>query len=139
MKLIQRISVLHLHFPRKLSSAKKKGGPCTITACTVVHAVTKASSQSNRNGQNSTIFGPETPWTDFMKLGIYDHTCKSMWRCDNVGGLGEDVTCHMFWFGFRQLLFFYLYFWDRSQPTAVGGCWLTVVFMTCSAMQRDDV
>ena len=21
-----------------------------------------------------------------------------MWRCDNVGGLGEHVTCHMFWF-----------------------------------------
>jgi len=22
----------------------------------------------------------------------YDHTCKSIWRCDNVGGLGEHVT-----------------------------------------------
>ena len=25
----------------------------------------------------------------------YDHTCKSMWRFDNVGGLGEYVTCHV--------------------------------------------
>jgi len=23
---------------------------------------------------------------------------KSVWRCDNVGGLGEHVTCQMFWF-----------------------------------------
>ena len=22
---------------------------------------------------------------------VYAHTCKSMWRCDNVGGLGEHV------------------------------------------------
>ena len=28
----------------------------------------------------------------------YDHTCKSMWRCDNVGGLGEHVKKHMLWF-----------------------------------------
>jgi len=24
-----------------------------------------------------------------------NHTCKSIWRCDNMGGLGEHVTCHM--------------------------------------------
>jgi len=39
-----------------------------------------------------------------IKLGIcritwhrYDRPCKSRWRCDNVGGLGEHVTCHVFW------------------------------------------
>jgi len=25
----------------------------------------------------------------------YDQKCKSMWRCDNVGGIVEHVTCHM--------------------------------------------
>ena len=39
-----------------------------------------------------------------MKLGIYNYTsgcdnvCKSVWRCDTVGGLDEHVTCHVFWF-----------------------------------------
>ena len=28
----------------------------------------------------------------------YDHTCKSMWCCNNVGGLSKHVICHMFWF-----------------------------------------
>jgi len=30
--------------------------------------------------------------------GEYDHTCKSMWGFDNVGGLDEHKTCHMFHF-----------------------------------------
>jgi len=23
----------------------------------------------------------------------YDHTCKSVWHCENMNGLGEHVTC----------------------------------------------
>jgi len=34
-----------------------------------------------------------------------------MWRCDNVGGLGEHVACHMLWFLRRP--FSFLYSWDR--------------------------
>ena len=37
----------------------------------------------------------------------YDHTCKSMWRCDNVGGLGEHVNKHILWF--IRYTFFLLY------------------------------
>jgi len=34
-----------------------------------------------------------------MKHGSrrYDYTCKSMWHCNNVGGLGEHVTYDIFW------------------------------------------
>ena len=64
---------------------------CTITACTVVQAVVKANSQSNAKGQISTPRGSKTPEQISMKLRLYnyirrgcDHTCKSIWRCDNV-------------------------------------------------------
>jgi len=36
--------------------------------------------------------------TIYNYVGGYDHTCESIWRCDNVGGLGEHVTCDMFRF-----------------------------------------
>jgi len=32
-----------------------------------------------------------------------------MWRCDNVGGLGEHVTCYVTRFGFLQADPFLLY------------------------------
>ena len=37
----------------------------------------------------------------------YDHTRKSAWRCYNVGGLSEHVTCHMF--RFLSIPFFFLF------------------------------
>ena len=43
-----------------------------ITACTVVQAVVKATSQSNRKGQILTTWGSETPERISMKLGIYN-------------------------------------------------------------------
>jgi len=73
-------------------------------ACTIVQAVVKASRQSNGKGQISIPWGSVTLQTDFdetwnMQLCHgYDHTCKSMWRCNNVGGLGAHVTCDLFGF-----------------------------------------
>ena len=67
----------------------------------VVQAVVKATSQSNGKGQILTPWGSETPERISMKLGIYNRVagmptqCKSMWRCDNVGGLGEHVKKHV--------------------------------------------
>ena len=43
-----------------------------ITACTVVQAVVKATSQSNGKGQILTPWGSETPERISMKLGIYN-------------------------------------------------------------------
>jgi len=43
-----------------------------ITACTVVQAVVKATSQSNGNGQILTPWGSETPEQISMKLEIYN-------------------------------------------------------------------
>jgi len=43
-----------------------------ITACTVVQAVVKATSQSNGKGQILTPRGSETPKRISMKLGIYN-------------------------------------------------------------------
>ena len=44
----------------------------TITACTVVQAVVKATSQSNGKGQILTPWGSETHERISMKLGIYN-------------------------------------------------------------------
>ena len=43
-----------------------------ITACTVVQAVVKATSQSNGKGQILTHWGSETPERISMKVGIYN-------------------------------------------------------------------
>jgi len=55
--------------PQKVSSMSMKFG---ITACTVVQAVVKATSQSNGKGQILTPWGSETPERISMKLGIYN-------------------------------------------------------------------
>ena len=44
----------------------------SITACTVVQAVVKATSQSNGKGQSLTPWCSETPERISMKLGIYN-------------------------------------------------------------------
>jgi len=46
----------------------------------------------------------------------YDHTCKSMWRCDNVGSLGEHVTCHTFQFLSRSYIFVFFQFRLAPSP-----------------------
>ena len=47
-------------------------GRSFITACTVVQAVVKATSQSNGKGQILTPRGSETPERISIKLGIYN-------------------------------------------------------------------
>ena len=47
-------------------------GPYDITACTVVQAVVKATSQSNGKGQILTPWGSKTPERISMKLGLYN-------------------------------------------------------------------
>ena len=74
-----------------------------ITACTVVQAVVKKTSQSNGKAK---FWPPGAPkplngfqWNlEYITGRGYDHTCKSMWRCDNAGGLGEHVKKHVLWF-----------------------------------------
>ena len=44
----------------------------SVTACAVVQAVVKATSQSNGKGQILTTWGSETPERISMKLGIYN-------------------------------------------------------------------
>jgi len=46
---------------------------------------------------------------EFITTSGYDHTCKSTWRWENAGGLGEQVTCHMFRL-ILSILFFLFYF-----------------------------
>ena len=41
-----------------------------------------------------------------------------MWRCDNVGGLGEHVKKHMLWF-LRYTFFFLLYSSARAERAHV--------------------
>ena len=62
-----------------------------FTACTVVQAVAKATSQSNGKGHILTPWGSETPERISMKLGIYNRVEGMPTHCDNVGGLGEHV------------------------------------------------
>ena len=45
-----------------------------------------------------------------------------MWRCDNVGGLGEHVKKHMLWF--LRYTFFALFF--ISRPARIRGPIFTI-------------
>jgi len=64
--------------------------------------------------------------TDFDKTWNncrgYDHTCKSVWRCDKGGGLDERLTCHIFWFLIIGLPF---NFFLGMAPSPHGGPLLT--------------
>ena len=79
--------------------------------------------------------GFRNPWTDFDEtLNIYPgrgyaNTCKSMWRCDNVGGLGEHVKKHVLWFlrcTFFNFLIFLLYSSARAERAKLSGPILTI-------------
>ena len=54
----------------------------SITACTVVQAVVKATSQSNGKGQILTPWGSETPEQISMKLGIYNRAAGMTTRAN---------------------------------------------------------
>jgi len=77
-----------------------------ITTCMVVQPVVKANSQSNGNWQISNPGAQKLlngfRWNlEYITIktmsGVWPHMQIRMvlWRCNNVGGLGEDVTCHM--------------------------------------------
>ena len=53
------------------------------------------------------------------------HTHKSMWRCDNVGGLGEHVTCHM-------LRFFTVYVFMAALRNRAGNYIFALLFLSSS-------
>ena len=124
------------HIPGGYLKARQLVGvkrPFSVTACTVVQAVAKATSQSNGKGHILTPRGSETPERISMKLGIYNRvagmTCKSMWRCDNVGGLGEHVKKHMLWF--LRYTFFLLYSSARAERAHVVRFWRSIRHTTC--------
>jgi len=106
---------------------KCKLRPYNITSCTTVQAVVMGKGKCRPPWlQNPWTYFDET-WNIWL-CRWYDHTCKSTWRCDNVGGLGEHVTCHMFWF---RRPFFVLYNWDRAAPSTVDRFWRSICRMAC--------
>jgi len=56
-----------------------------VTACTVVQAVAKATSQSNKKGQILTPWGSETPKRISMKLGIYNRVMGMPTHANSCG------------------------------------------------------
>ena len=74
-------------------------------------------------------------WLEFNILfstntAIYQRRTKSMWRCNNMGGLSKQVTCQIFWF--LSCTFFFLSFlWS---PYAIGQ---TIIFMVALCNRAD--
>jgi len=56
-----------------------------------------------------------------------------MWRCDNVGGLGDHVTCHLF--GFLVYLFA-LFFGSRRASTSEL---ILTIYTSYDVFPRKDV
>ena len=54
-----------------------------------------------------------------------------MWRCDNVGGLGEHVKKHLLWFLRYTFFNFLLYSSARTEPTQVDRFWRSIRHTTC--------
>ena len=69
------------------------GDRLQITACTVVQAVVKATSQSNGKGQILTPRGSETPERISMKLGIYNRVAGMTTHANPCG----DATTWVVW------------------------------------------
>ena len=55
-----------------------------------------------------------------------------MWCCNNVGGLGEHVTCHMFWFLGWTFLFVGLH-------RAATGRWIWTIYTSYDVFPRKGV
>jgi len=81
-----------------------------ITACTVVQAVVKATSQSNGKGQISTPWVSETPELISMKLGIYNRVEGMPTHANPCGAATTWVVWANPWkhacFGFLGVPFF---------------------------------
>ena len=63
-----------------------------VTACTVVQAVVKATSQSNGKGQILTPWGSETPERILMKLGIYNRAASMTTHANPCGAVTTWVV-----------------------------------------------
>jgi len=74
----------------RLSTAKMHYS--VITACTVVQAVLKATSQSNGKGQILTPWGSETPERISMKLGIYNRVAGMATHANPCGAATSWVV-----------------------------------------------
>ena len=68
-----------------------------ITACTVVQAVVKATSQSNGKGQILTPWGSETPKRISMKLGIYNWVAGMPTHANSCGAATTWVVWANTW------------------------------------------
>ena len=74
---------------------------------------------------NLGLMGLRNPWTDFDKTRNvylsrgYDHTCTSMWRCDNVGGLSEHAICHIL-VSYYTFLFLFCFIFGSCQASTSG-------------------
>ena len=55
----------------------------------------------------------------FPLLWLVAFTTASMWRCDNVGGLGKHVKKHVLWFLRCTFFNFLLYFSARAERAKV--------------------
>ena len=92
----------------------------SITACTVVQAVVKATSQSNGKGQILTPWGSETPEKISMKLGIYNRVAGMTTHANPCGAATTWVVWANTWkntcCGFLGIPFFY--FILRLAPSA---------------------
>ena len=85
-----------------------------ITACTVVQAVVKATSQSNGKGQILTPWGSETPERISMKLGIYNRVAGTTTHANPCGAATTWVVLANTWkntcCGFLGIPFFKFFF-----------------------------
>ena len=92
-----------------------------ITACTVVQAVVKATSQSNGKGQFWIPCGSETPKRISMKVGIYNRVMGMPTHANPCGAATTWVVWantwkkHVLWF--LRYTFFTLFFGSRRART----------------------
>ena len=109
-----------------------------ITACTVVQAVVKATSQSNGKGQILTPWGSETPERISIKLGIYNRAAGMNTHANPCGAATTWVVWantwkkHVLWFlRYTFLKNFLLYSSARAERAKVDRLWRSIRHTTC--------
>ena len=109
-----------------------------ITACAVVQAVVKATSQSNGKGQILTPWCSETLERISMKLGIYNRVAGISTRANPCGAATAWVVWANTWkntccgfLGVPFLNFFLLYSSALAKPAHVDRFWWSMRHTTC--------
>ena len=109
-----------------------------ITACPVIQAVVKATSQSNGKGQILTPWGSETPERISMKLGIYNRAAGMTTHANPCGAATTWVVWANTWkntcCGFLGIPFFknfLLYSSARAERANVDRFWRSIRHTTC--------